>query len=417
MTEHTRYNYKILAKSLELPCGKTIKNRFMKSAMSENLGTVDNRMTPYIPRLYETFAEGGTGLVVTGNVMIDQRALGEARNVVVEDERDLPLLQEWANVGTKNNTHLWVQLNHPGKQIPSFLAKEPVAPSAVPLGGNLEKAFNTPRELLPEEIEDIILRFARSAEIVKKAGFTGVQIHGAHGYLVSEFLSPHHNRRNDDWGGTPEKRMKFAVEVYRAIRERVGNDFPVGIKLNSADFQRGGFSNDESLDVMETLSGEGMDLIEISGGNYEKPAMTGAYVRESTREREAYFLEFAEKVRQKINTPLVVTGGFRTGSGMINAVESGATDMIGLARPLAVDPYLPSKILAGEDYTSPVHPLSSGFKVIDTFSMLEVSWYAQQLFRMSRGNRPDPDQSVWTSILKTFFNNGYHAFQKQRAKQ
>lgn len=416
MTHPSVHEYEILGKSLALPCGKSVKNRFLKSAMSENLGTRENRMTPGLPRLYDTFAKGGTGLVVTGNVMIDHRALGEPRNVVVEDERDLPLLQEWAQKGTWNDTHLWVQLNHPGKQIPSLLSKEPVAPSAIPLGGSLKTVFNTPRALLSDEIDDLIARFATSAAIVKKAGFTGVQIHGAHGYLVSQFLSPHHNRREDKWGGSPENRMRFVIEVYRAIRKAVGGDFPVGVKLNSADFQRGGFSNEESMEVIKSLSQEGMDLIEISGGNYEKPAMTGAFVRESTLAREAYFLEFAEQVRKKVSSPIVVTGGFRSAEGMIQAVKSGATDMIGLARPLAVDPWLPSKVLSGEAYTSPVRPLSTGIKTVDTFSMLEVTWYAQQLQRMAKGEPPDPDQGVWRSILKTLYSNGRHAFQVQRAK-
>ena len=408
-------DYEVLAGRLTLPCGQEIKNRFMKSAMSENLGTPDNRATAYLPRLYDTFASGGTGLVVTGNVMIDRRYLGEARNVAVEDERDMVLLKAWAISGKKWNTHLWVQLNHPGKQIPSFQCKEPVAPSAVPLSGKIQKAFNPPRELLPGEIEEIVQRFALSAGILKQAGFTGIQIHGAHGYLVSQFLSPHHNRRQDAWGGTEEKRMRFVLEVYKAIRNQVGKDFPIGIKLNSADFQRGGFSNEASLNVISALSEQGIDLIEISGGNYERPAMTGAFVRKSTREREAYFLEFAEKVRALTRTPLTVTGGFRTHTGMIEAVKSGATDMVGLARPLAVDPYLPSKILSGESYESTVQPLSSGVKLVDTFAMLEVTWYAQQLLRMSKGKPPKPDQSVWGSILQTFLVNGYNAFTTQRA--
>ena len=414
--EHPSHSdYEILAGRLTLPCGQEIKNRFMKSAMSENLGTPDNRVTDYLPRLYETFASGGTGLVVTGNVMIDRKYLGEARNVAVEDERDMVLLKAWAIAGKKWNTHLWAQLNHPGKQIPSFLCKEPVAPSSVPLSGKIQKAFNPPRELLPQEIEEIVHRFARSAGILKQAGFTGIQIHGAHGYLVSQFLSPHHNRRQDDWGGTEEKRMRFVLEVYKAIRNQVGKEFPIGIKLNSADFQRGGFSNEASLNVISALAEAGIDLIEISGGNYERPAMTGAFVRESTREREAYFLEFAEKVRARTQTPLTVTGGFRTQTGMIDAVKSGATDMVGLARPLAVDPYLPSKILSGESYESTVHPLSSGVKLVDAFAMLEVTWYTRQLLRMSRGKPPKPDQSVWGSILQTFLVNGYNAFKAQRA--
>ncbi len=405
----------VLSKPLTLPCGAVIKNRFFKSAMSEGLGTVDNKPTPHLSTLYDTFAQGGSGIVVTGNVMVDSKSLGEPRNVVVEDESNLEALKDWARAGTQENTHLWMQLNHPGKQIPSFLSREPVAPSAIPLSENLEKFFNPPKELQKEEIHDLIQRFATSAGIAKNAGFSGVQIHGAHGYLVSEFLSPHHNQRTDEWGGSLENRMRFVLEIYDAIRNEVGNNFPVGIKLNSADFQKGGFTNEESLGVIKALSEKGIDLIEISGGNYENPAMTGSRVRESTRKREAYFLEFAQKVREHIDTPLVVTGGFRSAKGMTEAINSNSVDMVGLARPLAVDPYLPGKILAGEDYKSSVKPLSTGFRVLDTIAMLEITWYEQQLERISRGKSPKPNKSPWASMVKSVVNNGVHTFQKRRA--
>lgn len=406
-----------IASEIILPCGERIKNRFVKSAMSEGLGTKENAPTKGLARLYRKFAEGGTGLVITGNVMIDSRALGEPRNVVMEDESHMDILKKWANEGTENGTHLWVQLNHPGKQIPSFLSKEPLAPSDVPLSDKISAFFNPPRALREDEIENIIDRFANSAKIAKKAGFTGVQIHGAHGYLVSEFLSPHHNRRTDAWGGSPEKRMKFVMEVYKRIRETVGKDFPVGIKLNSADFQKGGFSNEESLDVISHLANAGIDLIEISGGTYENPAMTGNYIRESTKKREAYFIEFAEQVRKRINTPLVVTGGFRSSEGMIEAIDGDAVDMVGLARPIAVDPDLPSKILNGEKYRSSVKPLTTGIKALDKVSMLEISWYEQQLARMAKGRAPNPNQSTFYSVAKSMFDNGYHAFQRRRAKE
>ena len=272
-----------LSEPLTLPNGSMIKNRFFKSAMSEALGTKDHNASPNLVTLYNTWADGGTGLVVTGNVMIDRGALGESGNVVIEDERDLEMLTRWAKAGTKNSTHLWMQLNHPGKQSPRTLSKKPVAPSAIPLSGNLKKFFNEPRALAGDEIRELIIQFGNAAKIAQKAGFTGVQIHGAHGYLISQFLSPYHNRRSDEWDGSLENRMKFLMEVYHEIRKQTGEDFPIGIKLNSADFQRGGFTEEESLEVIRSLAEAGIDLIEISGGNYENPMMQGRKSKKAQR--------------------------------------------------------------------------------------------------------------------------------------
>ncbi|MDX1635863.1 MAG: NADH:flavin oxidoreductase/NADH oxidase family protein [Marinobacter sp.] len=376
-----------LARPFTLANGQALPNRFAKSAMSETMGTIDNRATPALATLYGTWADGGTGLLITGNVMVDGRHIGEPRNVVLEDERDLALLRSWAQAGTRAGNQLWMQLNHPGKQSPKMLNRDPVSPSAVPFRKELQGMFATPRALTGEEIRDIIQRFATSAAIAQKAGFNGVQIHGAHGYLVSQFLSPHHNQRSDEWGGSPENRRRFVLEIYRAIRAATGAGFSVGIKLNSADFQRGGFTEAESLDVISALASEGIDLVEISGGNYENPAMAKG-TRASTREREAYFLEFAEQVRQQVSVPLMVTGGFRSSTGMAKALESGATDLVGLARPLAVEPDLPKRILAGEEVTSLVRPITTGIKAIDNLALMEVSWYTRQLDRMGRGKAP-----------------------------
>ena len=235
-----------LDQPLELPCGATLKNRLGKSAMSETLGTTDNRVTAKLTRLYRAWARGGTGLSVTGNVMIDRRALGEPCNVVLEDRRDMDRLKAWARAGRENGTHLWMQINHPGKQAPAALNRETVSPSAVPFSDpNLKRFFHVPRALTVAEIEDLVRRFGETAALAKEAGFSGVQIHGAHGYLVSQFLSPRHNRREDAYGGSAENRRRFVLEVYDEIRRRVGDDFPVSIKLNSADFQKGGFTEEE----------------------------------------------------------------------------------------------------------------------------------------------------------------------------
>lgn len=378
--------------SFTLPNGSTLPNRIAKSAMSEALGTMDNRATDELVRLYQRWGAGGTGLLVTGNVMVDRKALGEPGNVVIEDERDLDTLKAWAAAGKAQGAQIWVQLNHPGRQCPKGLNLESVSPSAVPFNKSMQAYFDTPRALEHAEIEDIIARFARAAAICRKAGFDGVQIHGAHGYLVSQFLSPHTNQREDDWGGSAQNRRRFVLRLLQAIREATAPDYPVGIKLNSADFQRGGFTEEESLDVMQALTEAGIDLIEISGGTYEAPAMTGT--RESTRQREAYFLDFADKVRALIpQTPLMVTGGFRTAAGMNDALASGSLDLCGVARLLAMEPEASQRLLRGDNPLQTVRPIKTGIKLVDRMAIMEVTWYTRQLKRIGRGLDPRPRES------------------------
>lgn len=409
----------VLAQSFTLPNGSIVKNRLAKSAMSESLGTLDNRMTPALVRLYERWADGGIGLLITGNVMIDHRALGEPNNVVVEDERDLELLKAWARAGTKNGTQLWMQINHPGKQSMRGLNAETVSPSAIPFGREVASFFATPRALTEVEIEDIIQRYGRTAAIAKKAGFSGVQIHGAHGYLVSQFLSGHHNQRTDRWGGSAENRRRFVLEVFREIRAQVGKSFPIGIKLNSADFQKGGFTEEESLDVIRALSEAGIDTIEISGGTYEAPAMSGVQqkaVKDSTRKREAYFLEFAEKARAAVKVPLMVTGGFRSAAGMAEAISGGAVDFVGIARVMAIEPDLPNRLLAGQEGRYQVKPISTGIAMVDRMALMEVMWYSRQLHRMGKGGEPRPNESGLWAFIASMKDNGWNTFKTIRLR-
>lgn len=332
----------LIAQPLVLPRGPALKNRLAKSALSEALGSPENRVTPELVRLYRCWASSGAGLLMTGNVMIDRRAVGEPGNVVLEDARDMARLREWAAAGASGGSALWMQINHPGKQAPRGLNRENVSPSAVPFGPKLASFFPVPRALTGPEIEDIIRRYGNTAALAKEAGFGGVQLHGAHGYLISQFLSPHHNRREDEWGGTAVKRRRFVMDVYREVRRRVGKDFPIGIKLNSADFQRGGFAADESERVALLLEAEGIDLLEISGGTYEQPQLLGLAGKRadserpraaSTRAREAYFLDYAASMRKAIRVPLAVTGGFRSLAAMREALAGGDVDVIGIARP------------------------------------------------------------------------------------
>ena len=407
----------VLGAPLSLPCGATIPNRLMKSAMSETLGTPSHAPSEGLATLYRTWAQGGVGLSVTGNVMIDRRALGEPANVVIEDDRDLPALERWAEAGTSAGGHLWMQINHPGKQSPVFLSPTPVAPSAVPLGHGLERAFAPPRALMDDEIEDIIERYGRAAGVAKQAGFTGVQIHGAHGYLVSQFLSAHHNQRTDRWGGSLENRASFALAVFHAMRRAVGDAFPVSIKINSADFQKGGLTEEESIEVIRMLVDAGIDLIEVSGGTYEAPAMTGARRKSATSvAREAYFLAFAERLRTHVEIPLALTGGFRTAEGMTSAVKSGAVDMVGMARSLALEPGLPNRVLGGESVVSKVRPLHTGVRMLDKLAMLDVTYYENQIARIAAGRAPKPTMHPLTSMATTIVRQGTQAFKQRRAR-
>jgi 2,4-dienoyl-CoA reductase-like NADH-dependent reductase (Old Yellow Enzyme family) len=388
-----------------LPKGSVVKNRLFKSAMSEAFGNIDGSPKPLLSTLYQTWAEGGIGMSITGNVMIDSRALGEYGNVIIENDKKIDEFTKWSKSATVNGTQCWVQLNHPGKQAPKGLNKETVSPSAIPFKDSMKSFFQIPRELSEDEIIDLVNRFAFAADIVKRAGFSGVQIHGAHGYLVSQFLSPHHNRRSDKWGGSPENRRRFVVEIYKAMRQKVGAEFPIGIKLNSADFQKGGFTNDESLETVKVLENLGIDLIEISGGTYEAPAMTGQLEnkRESTIMREAYFIDFATKARSVVKTPLVLTGGFKTYEGMAKAIESGAVDFVGLGRLLAIEPDSPNRLLKGQSPLFSIKPITTGIKTIDKMGVMETTWYRSQIDRIGKGLKPKPNLSAFLVFVRYIF--------------
>jgi 2,4-dienoyl-CoA reductase-like NADH-dependent reductase (Old Yellow Enzyme family) len=384
--------------------------------MSENMAEKNHIAGTAFQKLYGRWRDGGVGLCISGNVMVDSRYLGEPNNIVIENGRThFEHLKQWAHVKSGSPMKIWLQLNHPGKQTPKFLCPEPIAPSAIPLRAPLNKMFNTPRAMTEAEILDTIQRYAFAALTARDAGFDGVQIHGAHGYLVSQFLSSHHNQRTDSWGGSLKNRMRFAVEVYQAMRNSVGKDFPIGIKLNSADFQKGGFTHGESIDVAKTLSKLGIDLIEISGGSYENPAMMGINTRDSTKKREAYFLEYARDIKKAIDCPLMVTGGFRTSDFMKSVFQTNELDLIGLARPLAIEPDFPKHLLSGKTVESAVHPLTTGFRFLDKLFPLEITWYTQQLHRMGSGKNPNPNASVALSVLSTIKEIGVQGLRRVRS--
>ncbi|MCW2923911.1 MAG: NADH:flavin oxidoreductase [Thermoleophilia bacterium] len=405
-----------LDEPLLLPCGATVANRIAKPALSEQLGDRGNAPTERLATLYRRWSQGGAGLLLTGNIMVDPAAIGEPANVVVEDDRHMAQLERWAAASEGTDAALWVQLNHPGRQSPRHLSAQPVAPSAVAMSGSNRGGFAKPRALEDAEVERIVERFATTAGVVQRAGFAGVQVHGAHGYLVSQFLSPRTNLREDRWGGDAERRMRFLVEVVRAIRAEVGAGFPIGVKLNSADFQRGGFDEDASVEVVRVLEREGVDLLEVSGGTYERAAMMGTPApgveRESTVKREAYFLDYARKLRAASRIPLMLTGGFRTPAAMAEALASGDIDMVGIGRPLTVQPDLPRELLDGTATRSEVRQLRTGVRSLD--GIAEIAWHTQQMHRLADGREPKPRRTVARALVQAVLTNGSDTLRRTR---
>ena len=381
----------MLETSLRLPCRAVLPNRLAKAAMSECLADANNAPSAGLIRVYERWGRSGAGLLITGHVMVDRRGVAEPGNVVIADDRHLAQLRHWATTSQANGAQVWLQLNHAGRQTPKKLTRVPVAPSAVQvkIGG----LFNTPRALGDGEIEQLVAQFATAARVAREAGFAGVQIHAAHGYLVSQFLSPRTNLRTDRWGGSLENRSRFLLAIVAAVRVAVGPTFPIGVKLNSADFQRGGFTIDEAMQVARWLDDAGIDLLEVSGGNYESPAMSGsgelpAEQRTSSREREAYFLEYARQIRSVTRVPILLTGGMRSRAVMEEALASGAIDLVGLARPMTHAPDLPARLLDGSLAAAPTVKIRSRIRLVD--DALQVMWFKEQIHEMARGRDPDP---------------------------
>lgn len=382
----------LLASPLGLPCGAVLPNRLAKSAMSEGVGSSNHCPTPAFEHLYRVWAEGGAGLLLTGNVMVDRLALSEPGNVVLEDDRDLDAFRSWAGAATRSGHHVWLQLNHPGRQSPRSLSARPVAPSAVPM--EMTTFFAPPQPLEESQIESLVLRFARSAALGQQAGFTGVQVHAAHGYLISQFLSPLTNRRTDGWGANAAGRRRFLLEIVAAVRSAVSPTYPVGVKLNSADFQRGGFDEEDALAVVAELGTAGIDLLEISGGTYEKPMMMGSQ-RASSLAREAYFIDFARRVRSISPLPLMVTGGFRSAAAMEAALADGGLDLIGLGRPLILEPDLCRRLLDG---TSTAALPTRRFDYGRWSGVVDLVWHADQLRCLANGFQPNPKRPPLASI-------------------
>jgi 2,4-dienoyl-CoA reductase-like NADH-dependent reductase (Old Yellow Enzyme family) len=376
---------------LTLPNGSVIANRIAKAAMEENMADADQAPSQQLMRLYQSWADGEAGLILTGNVMVDGRAVTGPGGVVLENDRHLDRFKRWAGIGRSGGAQFWLQINHPGRQMQANLGQETWAPSAVPLDlGKLSNRFAVPRMMTQDSIAEVIARFATSARLGEQAGFTGVEIHAAHGYLVNQFLSPLTNQRTDQWGGSPENRARLLLEIVKAVRAVVSPPFAVAVKLNSADFQRGGFTTDDARQVVEMLGRLQVDLVELSGGSYEAPAMQGQARDGRTLAREAYFLEFARDIKAAATMPVMVTGGIRR-RPVVEQVLGTGVDMVGMATALAIDPFLPRDWRLGKDNAPELAPITWKNKVLASLANMAVVKF--QLNKLSKGQTPNPNVS------------------------
>ncbi len=383
---------------LTLPNGAVIPNRIAKAAMEENMADPDHAPAEALIQIYRTWALGGAGLILTGNVMVDRQGMTGPAGVVLEDDAHLSRFQRWAEAARAGGGQAWMQINHPGRQMMSALGQETWSASAVALDmGNLSNRFSIPREMSASDIQKLQSCFVTTAKLAETAGFTGVQIHAAHGYLLSQFLSPITNRRTDMWGGSIENRARLLLDIVRSVREAVSPQFCVAVKLNSADFQRGGFSSDDALQVVKMLNACKVDLVELSGGSYEAPAMQGQARDGRTLAREAYFLEFAKDIAAVASMPLMVTGGIRRKAVAEQVVNSGVA-MAGIATALALAPQLPNDWRAGKETTAELPPIRWKNKVLASLATMALVKF--QMTRLSQGKTPKPGISpVWALIV------------------
>lgn len=371
----------VLFQPLELPCGVILRNRIAKSAMSDSLGDGAGNPTDAQIRLYRRWAEGGLALSIIGEVQGNPGFAEKPGNLVLNADADFGRFERLAEGGGANDSQLWMQLGHAGAMAYPPTST-PRGPSALDLPGLA--CGEMPRS----EIAALPAEFARTAGLAKQAGFGGVQIHAAHGFLLSQFLSPLFNKRNDAYGGAVTGRMRLLLESVEAVRAAVGADFPVGIKLNATDQLEGGFAEQDALAVVAALDQTSLDLIDISGGTY----FPGARSASDSGGKGPYFTDFAGRAREVTKIPLMATGGFKTRRQAIDAVASGTVDMVGLARALVLDPALPVAWRRMDD-ADPVFP-----KFDDPPEGGITAWYTMRLTRIGEDREAQADDDLAEAV-------------------
>ena len=371
---------------LNLRSGLVLDNRIAKAAMEENMAGRGQLPDQRLLSLYRRWGNGGAGLLITGNVMVHAQALTGPGGVVLDVGAPLEPFADWAKAGKAGGAAMWMQINHPGRQVQVQMPGVVWAPSAVGVElGKHTKRFGRPVAMSAEQIEATVQRFAVAAVGAERAGFDGVEVHAAHGYLLSQFLSPLSNRRTDQWGGSLENRARLLLDVVRAIRSTVGSSFAVAVKLNSADFQRGGFDAYDAQQVIAMLEPLGVDLVELSGGNYESPAMSGRAADARTQAREAYFLDLATELATSSPLPLMLTGGITRRETAEKALANGVA-MVGMATALAVTPDLPDRWRVGKEAAGQLRPVNWSDKTLA--SAAGMALVRHQMRRIARGRHP-----------------------------
>jgi 2,4-dienoyl-CoA reductase-like NADH-dependent reductase (Old Yellow Enzyme family) len=329
--------FQVLQRTLELPCGVVLKNRLAQSPMSDSLGDGQGDPTEAQIRLYERWAEGGVALSFIGEVQGDPRFPEKPGNLVLGADSNQSLFQSLSTRAVIDGAHLWAQIGHAGALSHPPIS-QPKGPSALNVEG-LQCAG-----MLKEEVQDLPDLYAKTALQARSLGFSGIHIHAGHGFLLSQFLSPLFNHRQDSYGGSVEGRSRIVLEVIDKVRGAVGPTFPIGIRINSTDQLEGGLIEDDALEVIRLLNETAIDLIDISGGTY----FPGAKPSSDGTSRGAYFLDFARRAKEVTKIPLMLTGGFKRREQAIDAVSSGAVDMVGVARAMALEPRLANTWLSQE---------------------------------------------------------------------
>ncbi|MFT6343210.1 MAG: 2,4-dienoyl-CoA reductase-like NADH-dependent reductase (Old Yellow Enzyme family) [Paraglaciecola sp.] len=383
--------------SFTLPNGQIIKNRLVKAAMEENLATFEHLPGDELKRLYKSWADGGVGLIITGNVMVDHLAMTGPAGVVLEEDTDLTSFIDLARLSKTNNTKIWMQINHPGRQVFKKMGGKVLSPSNVALNmGKHSAMFCTPKPMDESEIQDVIQRFTITAIRAEQSGFDGVEVHAAHGYLLAQFLSPLTNIRNDKWGGSLENRARLLIQIVKSVKAACNDSFAVAVKLNSADFQRGGFDIDDAELVVKMLGDLNIDCVELSGGSYEAPAMQGRTADGRTLAREAYFLEFASKIANNVSVPIMTTGGVSRYAVAKKVVDSGV-ELVGMASALALTPDLPNQWQNNTAVFS--HTPAVNWKDKTLSGLATMALVKQQLRRISQGKSPKVTASPFWALI------------------
>ena len=382
---------------LTLTSGLTLKNRVVKAAMEENLANASQQPDQALYNLYSQWARGGVGLILTGNVMIDHLAMTGPGGVALEKGADLSPYKALVKTAQQNDCKIVMQINHPGRQVFKKMGGKVLSPSDVALNmGKHSAMFEQPKAMDEAEISDVIERFACTAELAQQAGYDGVQVHAAHGYLLAQFLSPLTNKREDEWGGSLENRARMLLTVVKAIKQRVSDSFSVSVKLNSADFQRGGFDVDDAQAVVKMLEDHQIDFVELSGGSYEAPAMQGRSADQRTLAREAYFLEFAEQIAASTSMTIMTTGGISRMETAQNALDSGV-ELIGMASALAFTPDLVEQWQRDSSVQGFIPKVRWKDKTLSGLATMAV--IKRQLRLMSKGKRPKLNSSPAWSLI------------------